>query len=201
MLNVVQIYTANLVVKAWDDTSMNVHQVTEDILQCLYAACSVLPQHTIDSHRSSSFHPDFYNHNSQIQREMLDYMRRWVSELGHQQHEVLRRLTKQAVRNHENTRLGSKPSSSNPAQGSYAHNAGVQTQHQLQGYVSQIPGVAQTQSAFGSAQNMFGQAQAFMGKFNGGQSSFGVGREAGMPPPPSTGEAASFYGTGGGGGI
>ncbi len=31
----VKIHTVNLVVKAWDDNSMNVHQVTEDILQCL----------------------------------------------------------------------------------------------------------------------------------------------------------------------
>ncbi|RPD61288.1 Het-C-domain-containing protein [Lentinus tigrinus ALCF2SS1-6] len=178
---IILIYASNLVVKAWDDPSINVHHVTEDILQCL-------------------FHPDFHNGSSQIQREMLDYMRRWVSELGHQQHEVLRRLTKQAVRNHENTRLGSKPGASNPSQGSYAQNAGVQTQHQLQGYLSQIPGVSQTQSAFGSAQNVFGQAQSLIGKFGGGAQNFGVGREGGAPPLPSTGEAASFYGSGGGGG-
>ncbi|RDX44411.1 Het-C-domain-containing protein [Lentinus brumalis] len=176
---IILIHTVNLVVKAWDDNSMNVHQVTEDILQCL-------------------FHPDFHTSNSQIQREMLDYMRRWVQGLGHQQQEILRRLTKQAVRNHENIRLGSKPESANPSQGSYAHNAGVQTQHQLQGYASQIPGMAQAQSTFGSAQNAFGQAQQFIGKFSGGRPNFGTGRDGGgPPPPPSTGEAASFYGTGG----
>lgn len=31
----VQTHTANLVVKAWDDPSINVQHITEDILQCL----------------------------------------------------------------------------------------------------------------------------------------------------------------------
>ncbi|KAI0738947.1 heterokaryon incompatibility protein Het-C-domain-containing protein [Daedaleopsis nitida] len=187
---VILVYTANLVVKAWDEPSINVRQVTEDILQCL-------------------FHPDFHDRNSQIQREMLAYMHRWVEELGQQKQENLRRLTKQAVRNHENIRLGSHGSAANPSQGSAGYNYGVQTQNQIHGYVNQIPGVSQ-------ASNMFGQAQNLIGKFNNSRPNFGVGREGtpegggppggfpsastyGGPPPPSTGEAASFYGGGGGG--
>ncbi|KAI0760246.1 heterokaryon incompatibility protein Het-C-domain-containing protein [Fomes fomentarius] len=184
-------HTANLVVKAWDDPSINVHHIIEDILQCL-------------------FHPDFHNHNSQIQREMLDYMRRWADSLGHQKQEILRRLTKQAVRNHENIRLGSSGATANPNQGSYAYNAAHQTQSQFQGYANQIPGVSQAQSVFGQAQNILGQ-------FSGGRPNFGVGREGGSegggppggfpapsshahpgPPPPTSGEASSYYGPPGG---
>jgi hypothetical protein len=30
-----QVNTVNLVIKAWDDNSQNVHNITEEILQCL----------------------------------------------------------------------------------------------------------------------------------------------------------------------
>lgn len=67
-------------------------------------------------------------------------MHRWVEELGPQKQETLRRLTKQAVRNHENIRLGSHGSAANPSQGTAGYNYGTQAQSQLQGYVNQIPG-------------------------------------------------------------
>ncbi|TBU38661.1 heterokaryon incompatibility protein HET-C [Dichomitus squalens] len=176
LAKIILTHAVNLVVRAWDDTSMNAHHVTEDILQCL-------------------FHPEFHDRNSQIQREMLNYMQSWVQGLGGQQHETLRRLTKQAVRNHENMRIGGHGSSAVPQQGNYAQNAGIQAQHQLGSYVNQIPGVA--------------QAQNLLGKFGSGPN-LGIGREAvgggvgpgGPPPPisasapPSTGEASSYYGGG-----
>ncbi|KAI0356056.1 Het-C-domain-containing protein [Trametes cingulata] len=195
-------YTANLVVRAWDDTSINVHGVTEDILQCL-------------------FHPDFHDHNSQIQREMLEYMQRWVQGLGAQQHEVLRRLTKDAVRNHQNIRLAGSSGASAPS--GYAHNAGVQAQHQIGGYLNQVPGMAQAQSLMGKlgggqaggppSNTPFGQATSFLNQFTGGTGGRreGGGYEGGSPGPgfpgassgshgsssiPTSGEAASYYGSG-----
>ncbi|THH05855.1 hypothetical protein EW146_g9788, partial [Bondarzewia mesenterica] len=108
-------HAVTLIIKAWDDASMNVHTVAEDILQCL-------------------FHPDFHNPRSEVQRNMLGYMQTFVQSLGSKQHEILRRLTKPAVRNHENTRAagaGGPPAS----QGSYAENAGHQMQGNLQGYL------------------------------------------------------------------
>ncbi|KAH9899296.1 heterokaryon incompatibility protein Het-C-domain-containing protein [Cubamyces lactineus] len=203
---IVLIYTVNHVVRAWDDTSINVHSVTEDVLQCL-------------------FHPDFHDHNSQIQREMLEYMQRWVQGLGAQQHEVLRRLTKDAVRNHQNIRLAASGGTAAP-QG-YAHNAGVQAQHQMSGYISQVPGLAQAQSLMGKlnagaaggppGNTPFGQATSFLNQFTGGQggrreggyespagppgagypsASPGPGAHSPSPMPPTTGQAASYYSPG-----
>ncbi|KAF8627351.1 hypothetical protein AX15_004421 [Amanita polypyramis BW_CC] len=118
---VVVIYTVNLVTKAWDDESINVQGVTEDILSCL-------------------FHPDFHNPNSKIQRDMLQCMHTWVEGLKDRQQSVLRRLTKGAVRNHQNIRgLGEGgPATSG---GSFA----VAEAHNVQqGFLSQaqnIPGL------------------------------------------------------------
>ncbi|KAF8637884.1 hypothetical protein AX17_002507 [Amanita inopinata Kibby_2008] len=119
-------HTVNLVVKAWDDQSQNVHHVTEDILSCL-------------------FHPDFHDPNSKIQREMLQTMRTWVHQLGSRQRSVLSRLTKDAVRSHQNTRLsgeGGAPVSQDSFAASEAHNV----QQELLGQVQNIPGVGQAAS-------------------------------------------------------
>ncbi|OBZ67753.1 hypothetical protein A0H81_12495 [Grifola frondosa] len=196
-------YAVNLVVRAWDDTSMNVHQITDDILSCL-------------------FHPDFHDRNSQVQREMMEYMQRWVQGMGGRQHETLRRLSKESVRNHENIRAageGGPPA----AQGSYAQNVGMEAQHDLHGYLSQVPGVSQAQSLMGkiggggssgsSSIPSLGQAQALFGTLGassgimrdtspgepsaagyqpGGQQ---YGTQSGYdgPRPPATGQAASYY--------
>ena len=72
---------------------------------------------------------------------MLEYMHNWVNG---------RRLTKDAVRNHQNVRLGSNQGG--PAQGSQAQHAGIQAQHKIQGYANHIPGVQQATAAFGQAQ-------------------------------------------------
>ncbi|TFY67108.1 hypothetical protein EVJ58_g1851 [Rhodofomes roseus] len=106
-------YAVTRVVKAWDDVGINPHDVTEDILHCL-------------------FHPDFHIRSSEIQRQMLDYMKRWVDELGSDRTEVLRRLTKQNVRNHMNVRIGHE----GQAQGfTAAQQAGMQAQTDLLGSV------------------------------------------------------------------
>ncbi|PSR70573.1 hypothetical protein PHLCEN_2v13544 [Hermanssonia centrifuga] len=126
---IVLTHAVTLVVKAWDDQSMNVSHVVEDIL-------------------SSLFHPDFHDRNSKIQSQMMEYMQKWVQGLGNKQNEILHRLSKDSIRNHQNIRLGGEGGVA-AAQGSYAQNAGLQTQHDIQGYVSQIPIV-------GSAANMIG---------------------------------------------
>lgn len=187
LAKIIVAHTVSLVVKAWDDSSMNVHQITEDILQCL-------------------FHPDFHNPSSEIQRKMLQFMRDWVQGLGHRQGEVLRRLTKNAVRNHENIRLPGE-GAAHPTGAAY--NAGQNVQHDIQGYISGIPGLGQAQNLLGKIGNRppgmgIGREANPGPGFPGAPSGDGYpGASASRPPPvssyasePSTGEAASYYGHG-----
>ncbi|TDL18750.1 Het-C-domain-containing protein [Rickenella mellea] len=169
-------HTVINIVRAWDDNSVNVRQVTEEVLECL-------------------FHPDFHNPNSSVQREMMQYMRDWVGGLRHTQHTILERLSKEAVRNHRNIRLGGE-GGENPATGGASYNAALNAQNKISGYVNQIPGVH--------------QAQSIMNVFSGPPGSFrdapGMTGAGYAPPPgpptgnfeplPSSGEAASFYQSG-----
>jgi hypothetical protein len=146
-------HTVTAVVKAWDDNSVNAKSVTDDILQCL-------------------FHPDFQNHASQIQREMLACVRNWLQSLGHNQSTILGRLSKQAVRNHQNVRLGGEGS----APGNHSHgNAGIPGQGNVPNLLQGVPGMA--------------HAQGLLNQFSGGA---GTGRDAfgatmGTVPVPETG--------------
>ncbi|KAF8903359.1 heterokaryon incompatibility protein Het-C-domain-containing protein [Gymnopilus junonius] len=178
-------YTVKQVVKAWDDTSVNVHQLTEDVLQCL-------------------FHPDFHNSNSQIQREMLQYMREWINKVPNQ-HSVIQRLSKESVRNHQNTRLGGEGGAA-ASQGSYAESQAHNVQHAIGGYVQGIPGVAQVSSLIGGVTGGgAGPGRRDMPGMPGGAPGFpGAGgmpssHAVPSPPPPMTGQAASYYGGGSGG--
>ncbi|KAL0960132.1 hypothetical protein HGRIS_011768 [Hohenbuehelia grisea] len=163
---IIVVNAVNLVIKAWDDNSVHVQQVTEEILQCL-------------------FHPDFHNSSSKVQRDMLQCMRDWVNGLGGKQRDLIRRLGKNDVRNHQNIRLageGGKPE----AVGSYAHNQGVQAQGAIQGYLNQIPGVSQ-------AQQLFGQDHGPRRDMPGG----GSGPAPGSGYPGAShghGQASSYYG-------
>ncbi|KAI0066935.1 Het-C-domain-containing protein [Artomyces pyxidatus] len=175
-------HTVNLVTKAWDDTSVNLHHTIEEILQCI-------------------FHPDFHHSSSTIQRELLAYMQTWVQSHGHKSHEMLNRLSKQAVRNHENVRQGGEGGPS-AAAGTFAANAGLQTQANLQGYIHQIPGVAQAQGLY----NQFGGGGGPRRDVPGGpgmQGMPGMGTPSTGPPPivsaasrPGGGQAADYYGDG-----
>ncbi|KAI0051363.1 Het-C-domain-containing protein [Auriscalpium vulgare] len=171
-------YSVSRIAKAWDDTSVNVHNLAEDILQCL-------------------FHPDFHHSGSEIQREMMQYMRHWVQSLGNKQNEIINRLSKESVRTHKNVRLGGEGGPA-AAEGSWAQNAGHQAQAGIGGYLHGIPGVS--------------QAQGLMNTFSGGpkrdgSSSYGGPAYGGMPaagaPPivqaatrPSGGQSADYYGEG-----
>ncbi|KAG2154191.1 Het-C-domain-containing protein [Suillus bovinus] len=130
-------HTVNLITKAWDDSSLNAKQITDEALQCLY-----VPFLSFSRHRQTiirSFHPDFHQSSSVVQREMLEYMRSWVQSLGHNQHAILARLTKEAVRAQNNTRLAADGS----APVSHAQN--VPMQQGIQGLVQGIPGATQMQ--------------------------------------------------------
>ncbi|KAI0254644.1 heterokaryon incompatibility protein Het-C-domain-containing protein [Lactifluus subvellereus] len=122
-------HTVTAVTKAWDDNSMNVKSATDDILQCL-------------------FHPEFQNHSSQIQREMLAGMKLWLQSLGYKQSAILARLSKQAVRDHQNVRLGGEGSAPAPvSQGAFGAIAGSQAQGSsgmalVQGLYNQFSGGA-----------------------------------------------------------
>ncbi|KAH9922490.1 heterokaryon incompatibility protein Het-C-domain-containing protein [Fomitopsis serialis] len=107
-------YTVTRVVKAWDDVGINPHDVTEDVLHSL-------------------FHPDFHVRGSEIQRQMLDFMKRWVDELGSDRNEVLRRLTKQSVRNHMNVRIGHEGQGGQSHGFGTAQQAGMQAQSDILG--------------------------------------------------------------------
>ncbi|KAG6877200.1 hypothetical protein C0993_009493 [Termitomyces sp. T159_Od127] len=76
--------TVGLVQKAWDDNSVDVRGLCEEVLQAM-------------------FHPYFHNPNSKVQREMLQEMRSWVADLGTRKERILARLTRDAVRGHENS--------------------------------------------------------------------------------------------------
>jgi len=164
------------VVKAWDDNSVNVKSVTDDILQCL-------------------FHPDFPNHASQIQREMLACVRNWLQSLGHQQSAVLARLSKEAVRNHQNVRLGGEGASVTQSHGAPASNAGFPGQGNVSNLLHGVPGMSQ-------AQGLYNQ---FSGGAGAGREGFGTtmgtvpAYEAAPPavpisPRPGGGQAAGFFG-------
>lgn len=163
LAKIIVVHAAGLVIKAWDDNSVNVHQISEDILQCL-------------------FHPDFHNKNSKVQREMMQYMADWVSKLGGRQHATLQRLSKQAVRNHENIRLagdGGAPASQGTFADSQAHNV----QNALAGYAqTHIPGFSQAQSVFGSRDGP-----------GGGYPGAGTGQAASYNNPKVPGPAGSSY--------
>jgi hypothetical protein len=146
-------YTVTAVVKAWDDNSVNAKSVTDDVLQCL-------------------FHPDFQNHASQIQREMLACVRNWLQSLGHKQSTVLARLSKQAVREHQNVRLGGEGSA--PVNHSHG-NAGIPGQGNVSNLLHGVPGMA--------------QAQGLLNQFSGGAGAGrdGFGATMGTVPVPATG--------------
>ncbi len=152
---------------------------------------------------SHSFHPDFHDRNSQIQREMMEYMQKWVQGLGHKQQEILGRLSKDSVRNHRNIRLAGEGGSP-AAEGTFAVNAAHQAQHDIHGYASQIP-------VIGSAIQF---TQGLQGASGHNQPPGYSHHSHGQPGPPQTpgggllgnipglgkiGEAQAFLGQFGGG--
>ncbi|KAI0703749.1 heterokaryon incompatibility protein Het-C-domain-containing protein [Cytidiella melzeri] len=173
-------FAVTRVVGAWDDNNVNVRQVLDEILACL-------------------FHPDFHDRNSPIQRAMMEYMQKWVQELGNKQHEILGRLTKDAVRNHRNIRLGGEGGAS-AAEGTYAVNAAHQAQQDIHNYANQLPIVGSAIQFAGKMHNASGYNQP-PGHTYGLHGHSPAHRPSGlMESIPGLGEAQSFIGQFGGGG-
>ncbi|KAK0494474.1 heterokaryon incompatibility protein HET-C [Armillaria luteobubalina] len=165
---VVLVHTVTLVTKAWDDPSINVHQVTEDALSAL-------------------FHPDFLNRNSKVQNEMMQCMQKWVQSLGPKQNEIIGRLSKES-------RSGDgKPTS---AQGSFAWNEGQQAQQSLLGYANQIPGVSQAQHLFGGGKSpsYYGGGVDSSSSYHSGGTHSSAPSFPGAASEPSFPGAPSFHG-------
>lgn len=90
---------------------------------------------------SCSFHPDFHNTRSQIQREMMKQVYTWINGLGEtRRRSTLERLGKEAVRNHRNIRLPGEGGTGD-AEGSAGQNYGHQAQAAIQGYVHNATGL------------------------------------------------------------
>ncbi|KAJ7512767.1 heterokaryon incompatibility protein HET-C, partial [Mycena galericulata] len=165
LARIIVIHTVTLVIKAWDDPSVNVHHLTDDVLTCL-------------------FHPDFHNNSSKIQREMMQYMGTWVNGLGARKQSILQRLTKNAVRNHENIRHAGEGGVS-AAEGTFAANEAHAFQHQLQGYAEQIPGVSQAENLLGGHKHGQGREMPGNPGYTGAGHAGSYHSNSGPPAPPS----------------
>ena len=118
-------------------------------------------------------------------------MRAWVDGLGHYRQEILGRLSKDSVRNHQNIRVagqGGAPA----AAGGVAYNAAMDVRHDVSQYVhnavSAIPGVPQAEHMYHKISQFSGPATGSRELSNsalnaGGASSFYRPPEG--PPPTS----------------
>ncbi|KAL7416920.1 heterokaryon incompatibility protein Het-C-domain-containing protein [Mrakia frigida] len=75
------------IVAAWDDNNMDPRQVA-------------------DAAWEGVFHPNFASGRSQVQQEMLEFMKSWIDGQGRDKQEVLNRLTAAKVRSGDNRRIG-----------------------------------------------------------------------------------------------
>ncbi len=179
-----------LVTRAWDDNSVNPKSVTDETLQCLFVPHSFLANVVLNY---CSFHPDFHDHSSQIQREMLGGLNAWLQTQGHQQSTILARLSKQAVRDHRNVRLGGAGAS----QSTSTTSAGPQS-----GFLQGVPGIGQAQGLYNQSSGGSGgrrDANEPYGSYGPGTIGPGPGPEA-RPPAvsvysrPGGGQTDNYYG-------
>ncbi|CAE6433141.1 unnamed protein product [Rhizoctonia solani] len=162
-------HSVRMVVNAWDNPSVHPKEVIEPILSCM-------------------FHPDFHDRNSQVQREMLQYMDTIKSHSN--PHDVARRLSKDSVRNHQATRIKEHGAEAHASGAGYT--AGLQAQQDIANYFNNM-GASSIGNIFG------GHGSREVSGDNiptGGPPSHG-------PPPiqvntsaiPATGEASQYYGS------
>ncbi|MBW0484489.1 hypothetical protein O181_024204 [Austropuccinia psidii MF-1] len=82
-------YTVGLIVEAWGNDE-NPDRVIDQILEAIH-------------------HPNYARASSSIQREMMEYMQRWLNEMDQDDRKLtLNSLTKDSVRNHRNQRRTSE---------------------------------------------------------------------------------------------
>lgn len=185
-----------LVVGAWDNTSINTRDVTENILECL-------------------FHPAFQDPSSQIQKAMTDEFKQWFQEQGCElllitlrsfpnadinlcvmaahQREVINRLTADSVRNGRNKRIGDNSSSTGHSHGSLPDGGlqAVLAQHQVH-----VPGASYLNDA---ADLMSGKLPGQPGFGTGGAHGWRDGPQGAPLAQPVSVGGGHDYGTGGGG--
>lgn len=145
-----------LVVKAWDNERLDATQIADECLACL-------------------FHPYWFNRNHchPVQARMMDFVEEWGRTNGHE----VRKLDRDHVRTHRNTRSGNAEPHSHggsgqsssyqygvPVEGQQGVATGTSMAHQVQGYLgnklsqaigshAQGPFVSQFRDAPGSTAN------------------------------------------------
>jgi Heterokaryon incompatibility protein Het-C len=161
---------------------------------------SVSYLHTFTCHYidiTGRFHPEFHDSHSQVQREMMRYMQTWLDSHGHRQHGIIQRLSRDSVRNHRNIRATGDDSGQSYVGGA-GHDAGVQAQASLQGYMHNIPGVQQASSlmnTFGVASQNDGRREAITRSSSPGEGYRAQPSVTYAAPPVPLGEASVFYGS------
>lgn len=151
------------------------------------------------------FHPDFHNSSSQIQREMMQYMHTWLNSHGHQKEAILSRLTRDAVRNHRNIRASGDNVGAGNYVGGAGHEAGINAQNKISGYLNQIPVVQQATSIMNTI-GVGGSENTRRDTFSTSSLTSERFSPPSLPPPGTgttyvppftgTGEAASYYSSG-----
>lgn len=187
---------------SWCNGGCSLLSVSQDIILLIHVASLM---YNISLVR---FHPDFHNPSSQIQREMMQYMRTWLDSHGHQKETILSRLTKDAVRNHRNIRTYND-NEGTAYVGGAGHDAGINAQNKMSGYLNQIPAVQQATSML-STLSIGGSGSEITRRETIATSTVASGGRfippSGPPPPMTgttyvppytgTGEAASYYSAG-----
>lgn len=169
---------------------MNPKSAADETLQCLFVPHSSLANVLLNYR---SFHPDFHDRSSQIQREMLGGMSTWLQSLSHQQGMILARLSKQSVHDHKNVRLGGEGAS---------HSTSTPSAGSQSGFLQGIPSLVQAQglySQFSGGPGGRRGANEPYGSYGSGGIGSGPGPEAGPPAMPvysrpGGGQADNFYG-------
>ncbi|GAA5823128.1 hypothetical protein JCM3770_005260 [Rhodotorula araucariae] len=177
---IVLTYTVKLIVKAWEDNSIN-------------------PQDVARKAVSAFHHPYFYDDSSEIQRLMGECLKRWIdSQSAEDKRFILAGLTKDAVRNHKNRRKGHEADQDgHGAHGSY--NSILMPQGVGQFAQQYVPGAGAAINTFNQAQHKISQVSnqfnsATSGQWAGGRRDFDDG------PPAPGGYGGGGYGQLGGGG-
>ncbi|POY71751.1 hypothetical protein BMF94_5112 [Rhodotorula taiwanensis] len=164
-------HAVGLVVKAWDDTSMDPNAVASQILQTFH-------------------HPYFVDGHSEIQNQMGAYMKSWIEQQSANDKQfILKGLTKDAVRNHKNKRRGHE--SDQEGHGAHGHYNSVLMPQGVGAFAQQyVPGAGAAMNTFGQAQHTFAQVQHSLNTATSGQWSrrdvgdgFQEPQPGYMPPP------------------
>ncbi|BGP16034.1 hypothetical protein JCM10213v2_004028 [Rhodosporidiobolus nylandii] len=171
-------HAVKLIVKAWEDNSIDPRGVAANILTAFH-------------------HPYFYDDSSEIQRQMGAYLKSWIDGQSAQDKRIiLERLTKDAVRNHKNKRVGHE--SDQEGHGAHGSYNSVLMPQGVGAFAQQhIPGASSAMGAFTQAQNTFSSFTGSGGNqhsgprrdFDGGNGSYGA---LGGPPQAVHGGAPSY---------